>query len=229
MRKDIHTLIHEQLRRSQILQKSSMEPHGEKESVSERRSVITISRLLGTNGRIIAEHLAEKLGWSIWDKDLVDAIAKDADISHKIAESFDEKTVSEIEVLARTIMGDAEMGGFMYRKHLARALLSIATHGNAVILGRGSNFMLPHALNVRLIAGESYRVENLMKMNSVSREEARESIREIDKQKSAFIHSIYGRDIADSQAYDLTINVEDFGVDGTVEIIITALQSRMGK
>jgi cytidylate kinase len=226
MNKDIRRLIDEQFSRSKALQRATLGSLAPEEFSTDHGSVITISRQLGTDGRLVAERLAGKLGWIVWDRDLVDAIAKDAAVSRRIAESFDEKTMSEVEVLARTIVGDSEMGNFIYRKHLARTLLSIAARGHAVILGRGSNFLLPDALSVRLTATERYRMENLMRSNSLSREEALHRIHESDRERATFVRNVYGKDIEDPMAYDLTIKVDEFGVEGAAEIVLTAVQAK---
>lgn len=226
MNRDISGLVDEQIKRSQMLQRAAGRIT---EGTPPPGPVITISRQLGSGGTLIARRLAEQLGWGLWDKELVDAIAKDASVSRRIVESFDEKTVSEIDVLARTLTGEPEVGGFLYRRHLVRTLLSIARHGNAIILGRGANFLLPKALNIRIVACEQTRVKRVMGEEDLSREQALERIRNSDHERQTFVRNIYGRDVNDPLAYDLVIASDSFTEDSIIAIILAALQAKVAQ
>jgi len=228
MSRDIISLVDQQLLKSRGAQPGILDKLGLGQPPSKPGPVITISRQLGSGGRLVAGRLSERLGWSLWDKDLVDAIAQNADVSRRIVEDFDEKTISEIDILARTLTGEYKIGGFFYGHHLAKVILAVARHGKAIILGRGANFLLSGALNVRIVASEELRIKNLMEYGELSREEAIARIRESDKERSEFIRSLYGKDIEDPLAYDLVITLDDFEIEGAVEIIITALGVKTG-
>lgn len=223
MGKDIIGLVDQQLLKSHGVQPGMLDTLGLGQPPAEPGPVITISRQLGSGGRLVAGRLSERLGWSLWDKDLVDAIAQNADVSRRIVEDFDEKTISEIDVLVRTLAGEYEVGGFYYGHHLAKAILAVARHGKAIILGRGANFLLTGALNVRIVASEGLRIENLIEYGELSHEESTARIRESDKERSEFIRRLYGKNIEDPLAYDLVITLDDFELEGTVEIILAAL------
>jgi cytidylate kinase len=225
MRKDIQKLVDEQLGLSRASQRAAMRELGLGEPPVKPGPVITISRQLGVGGRRIAESLAKRLGWSLWDKDLVDAIAKGAEVSTRVVEAFDEKTVSELDRLASALTGQYEIGGFLYGQHLVRVILAVARHGYAIILGRGANFLLTGAMHIRLVASDSYRIKNIMDDLHVSREEALDRIYQSDRERAKFIRDIYGRDIEDPLAYDMVITVDSFGTEGCVELIITAFQT----
>lgn len=194
----------------------------------EKRPVLTISRTMGSGARIIAEKLAEQLGWSIWGKELLDEVANDSQVSRRVVEAFDEKTHSEIELLVLGIFGDHEMGGFLYARHLAAVLLSIAQLGNAIILGRGANFILKDALNIRIDASEEHRIKNMVKFENISQEEAEKRIRKSDHDRYNFLVRTYGKSAVDQFRYDLVINMDEFTNDSAVEIIKTAIRERYG-
>jgi len=220
MPKSIEELVAQQVRKSELARQ-------EAESAGRpcTMPVITISRTMGSGARIIAQKLAEELGWSLWDKELLDAMANDAQVSRKVVEAFDERTISEIELLVRSILGAYDMAGFLYLKHLVRAVISIASLGNAIILGRGANFILPGALNVRIDASEHLRIENMMKYEAMSREDAEKRIKKSDKERHQFLVKMFGRERVRNVHYDLTIWMDKFDNDGAVEIIKTALSA----
>ena len=76
--------------------------------------VITIRRTMGSGGRIVARKLADDLGFSLWDKELIDAIAAASEMPKSIVEAFDEKTISEIRLLIYAVLGNYDLTGFMY-------------------------------------------------------------------------------------------------------------------
>lgn len=218
MTRYIEELVCRQVRQSELARQRAAES-GEPCA----HSVVTISRRMGSGARIVAQKLAEELGWSLWDKELIDAIAQDADVSRRVVEAFDEKTMSELEVFARGALGDHEMGGFLYPRHLARAVASIAALGNAIILGRGANYILPDALHVRIDASFEFRVANMMRFEGLTREQAIAKINESDRERAAFLVRVFGKERVQNTHYDLAIHMDRFTNDEAVRILRTAV------
>lgn len=214
----IEELVSEQVRKSELARRKVCE------AKTAAKPVITISRRMGSGARIVAGKLAEDLGWSLWDKEIIEAIAQDADVSRRVVEAFDEHTVSEIEAFTRSVLGDHEVGGFLYVRHLARAIGSIAKLGNAIILGRGANFLLPRALNVRIDASDDLRIKNMMTYENLSSHDAEARIRQSDRERHEFLVKAFGREKVQHARYDLTIWMDEFRPEDAVEIIRTTLR-----
>ena len=221
MPKYIEELVSRQVHRSQLARQKEAE-----QGKDLCGMVVAISRSMGSGARIIAGVLANDLGWSLWDKDLMDAIAKDAAVSRKVVEKFDEHTISEIELLARAALGDHEMGDFLYSRHLARAITAIGKLGNAIILGRGASLILPDALSIRIDASFDVRVGNMMSFENLTHDQAAAKIRQSDRDREHFLESTFGRDRVHSAHYDLTIWMDRFTNDDAVQIIKTAIEAR---
>lgn len=217
----IEEMIAKQIRRSELAQQRANESGD-----ACRCNVITISRTMGSGARIIAQKLAEQLGWSLWDKDLLEAIAEDARVSSKIAESFDEQQQSEFELFVRSMLGEYDLGGFIYARHLARAIAYVAKLGNAIILGRGANILLPKALNIRIDASESLRIRNMMTYENLTKEEAIAKIRKSDKDRQRFLLHTFGKERVRNSHFDLQIWMDEFTNDDAVEIIKMAWMRR---
>lgn len=222
----IEELVAQQVQRSEIARRRQSE-----EGEPCERPVMTISRRMGSGARVVAQKLANEIGWSLWDKDLIEAVAEDARVSRRIVEVFDEHAVSEVQVLAHSIMGDYDVGGFLYLKHLAHALAAITKLGNAIILGRGANFLLPQALNVRIDASDERRIANMMGYEGLSRQEAGAKLHISDRDRYEFLVRAFGRERVEHARYDLTIWMDEFETDDAVEIIKVALKAwcRPGK
>ena len=59
------------------------------------KRVITINRMLGSNGRLIGRALADELGFAFYDRELIDIAAKKENIPHDLLEKVDEKRGSQ--------------------------------------------------------------------------------------------------------------------------------------
>jgi cytidylate kinase len=216
----IEQMVSEQVRKSELAKRKEIENGRTCEN-----SVVTISRRMGSGARIIAEKLAHELGWSLWDKDLVNAMAEHAHVSEKVVQAFDEHTISEIELFARGVFGEQEMAGFIYPRHLARAVKSISKLGNAIILGRGANLILPDALKIRIDASDERRIQNMMAHEDLTHEQATAKLHESDRERHHFLTSVYGRERVDSAVFDLSIWMDKFTNDDAVEMIKVAVKA----
>ncbi len=221
MPKYIEEIVSRQVQKSEIAKKST-----EQKYASCPNLVVTISRHMGSGARIIAETVASDLGWSLWDRDLLDAMAEDADVSRQVVEQFDEKTISEIELFARSAMGDHEVSGFMYLRHLAKAVAAISKLGNAIILGRGANFLLPQALNIRIDESFDKRVRNMMEFEQMTKADAENQLKKSDKDRDSFLAKTFGKQRVENEQYDLVIWMDKFSNEGAIDIVKSAIECR---
>jgi cytidylate kinase len=185
--------------------------------------VITISCQPGGGGQEVAALLGQK-GWTVWDRELVNEIANDIHVQRQIVEHLDERAESLLEEMFQALFGATTITFQTYLRWLHRTILSIAAQGNAVIIGRGANFILPKALKVRAIASFDYRVEKLMALERMSEEEATRYIARSDQQRINFIRQCFGRDIDDASQYDMVIRMDDFRIPDAAEVIQLAAQ-----
>ncbi len=222
MSKFIDQLVNEQIRKSQLAMQKCIESG---ESCCQS-TVITISRTMGSGARIVAQRLAEELGFSLWSKELLDYIAESRGVPQKLVETFDEKSISEFEVFTRAAFGDNELGGFIYPKHLSNAIRSIAKNGNAIILGRGGNFILPDALHIRIDASFEHRVQNMMKFEGLTKEQAEAKLRASDRDRYNFLVRLFGKERVAKAVYDLTIWMDRLTIEGAANVIKMALFDR---
>lgn len=221
MSKFIEQLVNEQIRKSQIMSQKRAE-----DGIICKTTVITISRTMGSGARIVAQKIAGDLGMSLWGKELLDYIVQEGDVSQRVVETFDEKAVSEFEIFARAAFGDTELGGFIYPKHLSNAIQSIAKLGNAVILGRGANFMLPDALHIRIDASFGFRVKNMMTYEGLSESQAESRLRMSDKERIHYLVGRFGRDKVANAEYDISIWMDRFSTNGAADMIKAAIVDR---
>lgn len=187
--------------------------------------VITLSRQLGSGGSEIAAILHERLGWDVWDRKLVEEIARSARVRAEVVESVDEHTRSEIQAIMRELLGE-RLGEIGYRRHLVQIFLTVAQHGNAIIIGRGANWLLRDALNIRVVATLARRTHHVAQREAITPGEARQRCIDSDHERAQFIRTLFDRGIDDPTGYDLTINTDHLQPKGAAAVILSGLQER---
>lgn len=188
-------------------------------------TVITFSRQMGSGARVIARKVADDLGWAFWGREILDVMARNAAVSRELVEALDEKSISEIEMFARDLLGDHTTPSFYYRAHLAKAIRQIARLGSAVILGRGADILLPGALHVRVEASEKRRVENMVRFENMTPVAALEKIRASDRERQRFLARTYGREALNGRRQDLIINTDRLATLEAAGIVEAALEA----
>jgi cytidylate kinase len=216
--KTISQIVEEQIHRWQIMRS---ELKDEKVAVP----TVTISRDPGSGGRIIAQKLAEKLGFDVFHREVLHKMAKSADVSEHLLKTLDEKGLSILEDWISSLVYDRHLWPDEYLHHLMKVIGTISKHGRAVIIGRGANFILPadRQFRVRVTAPQKFRIAHVARDFNISEDDARRRIIRTESDRKAFVRKYFNADIADPMNYDLTINTETLSVDNAVDVISAAL------
>jgi len=195
------------------------------------RTVITISRETGAMGHTVGDKVLSLLGadWRIWDREIVDAVAKSAKVRSELAAKFDDRLQARQDSILRYLTNYWGFKPSGYYQHLIEVLVTLSQEGRKIVIGRGANFVLPHALKIRLYASEGFRARNLAKQQGIAVEEAAVRMQAEDKERASFVHAFFGRNIADPAAYDLTFRMDRISPDTAAAAIVAAIQSHMGE
>jgi len=184
--------------------------------------VIAITREPGCEGESIAQTLAKEFGLVLYDWEIVEKIAKDANVSEQVVATLDKKVRSELDEWLASFTGDSILSSYHYMQSLGRVLFTVASNGNAVILGRGANFLLPYekrTLGLCLIAPLEERVKNIMQTLLLSRENALEHITRTEREQRLWIKKYGHADIKDATRYHMIINTALVTVETIVQLV----------
>lgn len=189
---------------------------------------IALSRESGTGGRDIAQRVAERLGWTVYDRELVEHIARDAGCREELVASLDEQPANWFRAFSESLLQLPTITAEKYLKHLVQTLMSLASHGNCVLVGRGATAVLPPqtTVRVRLIAPLEDRVSAVAAKHQVSEKEARSTINETDRSRREFVQSRFHQDVCDPHVFDLVLNTSRLTPDGCADLIVEALRHR---
>ena len=191
-------------------------------------SYIAISREAGVDAGEIAKAVASRIGWKVFDRELLDYMVDHYHWSRVALDYVDERTVSWFHEtfgkwLDEQLVSQAE---FVHR--LGKTVLLAAQHESTVFVGRGAQFILPRELGfaVRVIAPKKHRVQRIMERDQCSRREAEKFVDETDKGRSDFVERYFHGDVADPHQYDLVINLEHLPREVAVELIVNEAARR---
>lgn len=193
------------------------------------RMIITISRQAGTNGALIAQVVAERLGLRYYDKELVEEVACRLHADPKIVATFDEARPGAVHSIITEWR--SSVNEMTYYRALRAALRRIGEEDNAVILGRGANFALRclGCLHIRLVGPLELRASIYSNQHDVAEAQARREIRDVDQRRARFIRQQYHAHIDDPAHYDLVINLVAIGPETAADFIIHAAEERMAR
>jgi cytidylate kinase len=102
----------------------------------------------------------------------------------------------------------------------------MATEGNAVIIGRGSQFMLhgsPRTLHIYIFAPLDHRIDNVMERYHVNHAEAADMVERRDYEHEAYLRRHYGSNQDRPELYHLLINTGLLPFDLAANLIQQAI------
>jgi hypothetical protein len=191
----------------------------------QEKCFLTISREAGAGGSEIAAIAGKRLGWKVLDKNLLDHVAERFHHDRSMLKLVDETRSNWVFDVLGTWMDNTVIPHETYVSQLSRIILALAHQSNIIFVGRGARFLLPRekVLAVRLVASEGFRVKRLMHVFDLSEADARRYMRDADKGRHEFVQRFFHHDITDPHLYDMVINTEGLGLEGSAEEIVAAV------
>jgi cytidylate kinase len=181
--------------------------------------IVTIEREYGSGGGEIAQLLANKLGWKLWDQLLTEEIAKLADCPKNVVEGREERTDPLYYRLFKSFLRGSYEGSLnahklklvdseSIMKMTERVVQNVAKTGNSVIVGRGSQHFLrnrPDTLRVFLYAPREAKVRRVIARGK-SQSDAQELVDSVDRERSDFIQKYFRVEWPDRAVYHTMLN-----------------------
>lgn len=198
--------------------------------------LITVSRQYGAGGSRIAALVAERLGWTLVDNDLIDRVAARAGLSRDEVAGHDERSPGFVERIVRALAASsaeiltpetAEAMRPTEEPRLVditeRVVREIGADGKVVFVGRAAVAVLAHypeAFHVHIVAPEPVRIRETMTRLGVEAREAEKVMRATDASRDRYHREHYQRDRGDPAGYHLVLNSAALGYEGAAEVIV---------
>lgn len=203
-----------------------------------KKYVITIGRQFGSGGRSIGAKLAEKLGISFYDKELISLAAKESGISPEVFEGVDEKAANSLLYSLSmglydfgngfSVIGDLPVNDQLYLlQH--KIIKDKADKENCIFVGRCADYVLrnnPNCVNIFIYADMKYRKEQSIKKHGIDPARAEHIINKTDKSRANYYSFYSGQKWGMAENYDLCIDSSKIDEDKIVELIAEYIKLR---
>lgn len=158
--------------------------------------VITIGREYGSGGRFIGKLLAEKLGISFYDNELLVKAAEGSGLSEAVFKSYDEKKDGFLVNGIGMYSYDMSLGQKVFLAQFD-AIKKIANQESCVIVGRCADYVLkdyPHVVNVFICAPMEDKIERAVKYYGLNPNKAATQIMKMDKKRRGYYNFYTDKD-----------------------------------
>jgi cytidylate kinase len=198
--------------------------------------IITIEREYGSGGGEIAQLVASRLEWKLWDQRLTEEIARLANCPKAVVEAREERNDPLYYRLFKSFLRGSYEGSINAPKlnlvdsetilRITRRVVEHAAEkGNCVIVGRGSQQFLKSrtdALRVFLYAPREDKLRRLLSRGK-SEKDAAELVDTVDRERADFIQKYFSVEWPDRAVYHTMINTA-IGDEAVLKMILNLMQ-----
>jgi cytidylate kinase len=203
--------------------------------------IVTIEREYGCGGGEIAQLIATRLGWKLWDQRLTEEIARLSNCPKAVVEAREEKNDPLYYRLFKSFMRGSYEGSInapklnlvdseTILKNTRRVVEHAAERGDCVIVGRGSQLFLRDrhdTLRIFLFAPREEKVRRLLGRGK-SEKEAEELVDTVDRERADFIQKYFNVEWPDRAIYQAMINTA-IGDDAVAQMILKFMETYEAK
>jgi cytidylate kinase len=203
-------------------------------------AVITISRQFGAGGITLGKMVADELGYTFADKDIVERVAKEANVSTNWVESFEKEAGSKFsrfissmvsKRLVNRVLGDERgyLDEDIYLDYLVLIIAQLADEGDVVILGRGSQYILndhPDAIHILLVNELENRIKFMMDRYAMDRRKAERTVNSEDRRRVSLYKRLGKTDYEDPRLYDQVLNMSQVTLEAARDMICDLVKQK---
>jgi cytidylate kinase len=196
-------------------------------SAAARPFTIAISRQAGALGTTVANAMGQRLGWPVYDQNIVEQIAEKIKKPTFYLREIDERPVTWMEDSLSWFFTKYHASRTAYMKYLVGAVRGLGEIGRCVIVGRAAPFILPpeSTMRVRLVAPLADRTKVIAAQRGLSDKEAAHWVAKTDRDREEFVRAHVGLEPTDPAHYDLVLNTGRLSVEECVRIVEEALHT----
>jgi len=190
---------------------------------------VTVERQPGTPVDEVAHAIGARLGWPVYNHELLVEISRELNVPVQQLEEIDERGQSW---LLECIQGFALVSGVSenaYFHRLVSVIRSLVAKGSCVIVGHGAGQLLPSTSNlrVRLVGVLEDRIATLSHRLHLNPQQAARRIKEIARQRTRFIRDHFHEDPATADRYDLVLNTSRWSPAACADLVEHALHHKV--
>ncbi len=199
--------------------------------------IITISREFGSGGKEIGKRLADELGYSYYDSEIITLLAKETGMSEEYIKNISEKGIYPYAFqFAKSFAMYSTMQSNQTEILVKQAeiLKQIAQKGNAIIVGRGANTILReyNPMNIFVYANIESKINRCRQKakedENLTDKELEKKIKVIDKNRKAFNSLISNAEWGMKENYNLCINTSNIEIKTIIPSLAKYIENWFG-
>ena len=184
-------------------------------------AVITISRGSFSGGKMLAECLADTLGYRCIDRDVIVEKAAAYGVTQEELRDTLDKPPSFLDRFKHR--------KYIYLTLIQAALMEEVRAGNAIYHGNAGHFLLrgvSHVLKTRIIAPMEFRQAMVQDRLKLGPSEALAYIQRMDQDRAKWTLYLYGVNCGNPDQYDLVVNLEHMDIREACEVIAATAKQK---
>ncbi len=200
-------------------------------------AILTISRMFGTGANELGQTIAKRLGYTFFDNEVIQMVAQQAKVStdwvatmekeaggkfQKFISTLVPKSLMELILSSDYSLSDEEI----YTDVLSHVITKIADEGDAVILGRGSQYILkdrPDVYHILLVADLDDRIRYVQKRFELTKKQALLAVAMEDKRRVNLYRKFGKLDYNQTDHYHLVFNMSSIDTGQVGDMLCTLL------
>jgi cytidylate kinase len=190
---------------------------------------IAISREAGSRGGTIGRRVGRKLGWDVYNQELLEYIAQEGAFRQNVAEHLAPAAAEWAGTRLQALQQQENLSQHPTVTELARMVLALGAQGEVVLIGRGAGCILPResTLHVRVIAPLPDRIAYMSQWMRLTLDKAAEQVATRDRRRADFLSTHFHRQPGDIYQYDLLLNSSLLGEELCAELIAQAARAKL--
>lgn len=193
--------------------------------------IITVGRECGSGGHEIADKLAAHYNLKLYDRNILEEIAKERMLKHEELKAHDESHHNKL--LYRTVKGMNSSPEQNIAKLQFTYIKKKAEKGESfVVVGRCAETILKdnkNLISIFVLGDEDTKVARLMKEHNCDEKEALKIMKDGNKRRKKYHNTYCDIKWGDSRNYDISINACRIGVEEATKILIDYIDARRNK
>ena len=194
---------------------------------------VAIERQFCSGGQEVASILAKKLGYKLYDHEVLVETANRLELPAIY--------ISDLEETASTNplfnLSQTALGGLSKKKNIPlseqifhaekQVILDVAKDQNCVFVGRCAGDILKEedCLRVFIYADDSFRLQRARNKEKIPMEKVESELKRVDKRRSDFFTSHTGSKWGSKEFFPISLNSATLGVEACAEILAAAVKN----
>lgn len=223
---NILQVVERQFRRWELLRE-----HRAEKKPETHWPVVTVAREFGARGEALGRIVAERMGFTFWDGELVHRVAEESGASEAMLRSLDEHRRTSIEEsIDGALLGSRHMAT-EYLRRLLKLIHTLSALGSNVVVGRGAQYALAPeaALRLRVVCPLELRIQRYAERRGIDEARARSEVERADAERRKFVRQFFSRDLTTPTDYDLIVNTGTFELERAASVVLEAYEAKFGR